>query len=69
MTWTTDKPTKMGWYWWREKYVGGKNPKYLVRVLEVENIDGVLGIRGYNKIRLMHGHWAGPLEPPEEEGG
>jgi len=70
MTWTTEKPTKLGWYWWRRNEL----PDEMVNVL---NYKGGFIVRAYHsnpyentdtKFELYldqcSGQWAGPLEPP-----
>lgn len=60
---TTQKPTKTGWYWYRNAH--GK-----VRAIEVvPDLDGLACYHGqggalYNSIDKLGGEWAGPLEPP-----
>ena len=52
MTWTSEKPTQPGWYWWRleqgkpEMIVEVRDPRYLEDLREAE--------------------WAGPLEKPKQ---
>lgn len=50
LRWTTEKPTKPGFYWLRPK----NKPPRTVRVTE-KTIASMYGIGG---------EWAGPLEPP-----
>jgi len=59
VSWTTEKPTVEGWYWWwRDDHVR------LVLAYEMER--GSLAARGENFILsdLSEARWAGPLEPP-----
>ena len=49
LAWTTEKPTKPGWYWWRSKFLGP----------EVRWVSTVKEIYSPN-----YGEWAGPLEVP-----
>jgi len=58
LTWTTDKPTKPGWYWYRP-YRDGQHVE-VCRVYEIE-IDYWTTIIPPQ----TGGEWAGPLEPPE----
>ena len=63
MIWTTEKPTKPGWYWWRGPMWG----KEITRVLEVDSDDaGAFYVRREYYVNDLTGHWAGPLEPPHE---
>jgi hypothetical protein len=67
LTWRTEKPTKEGWYWWRE------TPQSEAFVIKV-NISGFdpkrnsVSFSGTDGDALLDewtvGHWAGPLEPP-----
>lgn len=57
LAWTTDPPTKHGWYWWRGNDESGK---ILIRVVGV-NAD-LYCTNGF--ANEMGGEWAGPLEPP-----
>lgn len=71
MKWTTEKPTKPGWYWWR------RYPKKKAYKVEVKRGRGVL--RGNQWLEVywegervarfdepVRGEWAGPLDEPEE---
>ena len=73
MTWTTDKPTKEGWYWYREKMI---EPE-CVLVFEgiYESADGWTERRmmcrsidegdDSTSVKHLSGEWAGPIEVPE----
>lgn len=70
MTWTTERPTKAGWYWVRWP----KQPKYGPEIfeitmpngpdteewLEVNGLEVSVYIKNYGPIE-----WQGPLEPEE----
>ena len=58
MKWSSDKPQRPGWYWWQRR----KGAKLLI--VEVELLDGHLGIREQNRVDYLRGSWDGPLEPP-----
>lgn len=64
-TWTTDKPTKEGFYWYRER---GKAP-CVVHCYSADPCDGPLiwepGIEQDLYASDMSGEWYGPIEPPE----
>ncbi len=67
MTWTTDKPTVPGWYWWRfDTHLFGLKQQ----VVEVY-LDEALVVKIDNerhKIDEMNGDWSSaPLEPPKED--
>lgn len=59
LTWTTEKPTQPGWYWWRN------NSHFDPDILKVD----VLGDRfvidtDLDVLDTPPGEWTGPLEPP-----
>jgi hypothetical protein len=56
MTWTTEKPTVPGWYWYRE--IEGEP-----EILSIYKDNGQLLISGIG-LQEFPGEWAGPLEPP-----
>ncbi len=63
MTWTTQKPTQPGWYWWR---IYDDEPWQVVQVC-------VKGDRIFHKrigsqfeIDTSKGAWSGPIKEPEE---
>jgi hypothetical protein len=61
-TWTTEKPTQSGWYWWRE--VGYKEPSILMvdivaQTVSLSGTDDNASLDG-----MVGGEWAGPLDPP-----
>lgn len=63
MTWTSEKPTVPGWYWWKDK--DGKQAKFNVG-------PGDLGLwlwyrDGFGWVPIpSYGEWSGPLKPPKE---
>ena len=63
LTWTTEKPTVPGLYWYRRS-LGLRS-----MIFEVEIQDGTLTVIGENaecsgEVATIEGQWAGPLEPP-----
>ena len=69
-TWTTEKPTKPGWYWYRDKDIPTQ-PVYVYNAvggLFVELWNGE--IRSFEsrsgRWKSMSGQWAGPIREPEE---
>ena len=67
MTWTTDKPKQVGWFWYRKDYDSH------VHLVKISNAGDVLYIRSLDDsahanltVRLddCSGEWAGPLELP-----
>jgi hypothetical protein len=62
MTWTSNKPTKPGWYWWRKgRLCGVREVKYWFTF----NSHG-LYMTGRGYVQHLDGEWAGPLNPPKE---
>ena len=60
MTWSTDKPTKPGWYWYRTTKQQGK---ILVHVRGTGKHTTAIFPRGrWQSIFLLPGEWAGPVE-------
>ena len=55
LTWTKDKPTKPGWYWYRGLYQVQSSIIYIA-----PNIDIVNSLKG------SKGEWAGPIPEPVE---
>lgn len=66
MTWSTDKPTKPGFYWYRThdceteimKVTGNRNDRLWAQSTD-DGFDGAL------PVKHLHGEWFGPLEIPE----
>jgi hypothetical protein len=56
MTWTTQKPTVPGWYWYRE--IEGEP-----EILSIYKDNGQLLISGIG-LQEFPGEWVGPLESP-----
>ena len=62
LSWTTDKPTMPGWYWWRE--VDSKDG-FIVQVdIEGETVSSSGTADDASLDEMVGGEWAGPLEPP-----
>ena len=66
LTWTTEQPTKPGWYWWRDSEA---SEAQVVRVCVAD--DDVLGLRAETVnwdclVCECDGEWAGPIEEPKE---
>jgi len=67
MTWTTDKPNQLGWFWYR------KDPNSHVRLVKISDAGVVLYLRSLDEsghvdltVRLedCSGEWTGPIVPP-----
>ena len=72
LTWTTDKPTEPGWYW----YKFAEGPPSVVYALHPSGMSIVEVLYDQTGLFCRHpdndkslieldGHWAGPLEPPK----
>jgi hypothetical protein len=67
LTWTTQKPTKPGWYWWRS--YRGYDP-IAVQILGFDSADSFSLVYGLNRpLGQCDGDWAGPIPVPVEESG
>jgi len=66
MTWTTDKPTTPGWYWWRSHPY--KSGEHIIRVLDVLQVGHNLWAKGIGEITDLSCSWSSTaIEPPKEE--
>lgn len=70
MTWTTQRPTEVGWYWYRRIDL----PIHCARtsILEVSTMKGGLSVYEdygdgvlWHPLKEYNGQWCGPLEVPE----
>jgi hypothetical protein len=62
MNWTTDKPTKPGWYWYRTSEED--KTLYMVNVRELGgHINAIWSDGRSERVIDMPGEWQGPLEP------
>lgn len=72
LKWTTDKPTQVGWYWYRHDTIKS--------ILVVGNVNGQIGVLAsllsdpatsranvinISILQYPPGEWAGPLEAPQ----
>lgn len=62
-TWTTDKPTKRGFYWYRELRGDPGKP---VEITFDPGISWVAGIDFGGRLESMDGEWM-PIEPPHHD--
>ena len=67
MNWTTERPTKMGWYW-HSTHMGLPYP---VKVFLIGNLryvwllDEKVSTPTAKRLEEYSGEWAGPLELPQ----
>jgi hypothetical protein len=65
MIWTTEKPTKPGWYWYRKDPVDASMLLYCGATWDhIVDFAGLNEPVAFMKDHLLEGQWAGPLEPP-----
>jgi hypothetical protein len=68
LTWRTEKPTKEGWYWWRET---PQSEAFVIKVniSEFDPKRNSVSFSGTDGDALLDewtvGQWAGPLDLPE----
>lgn len=68
LTWTTEKPTVLGWYWWKGYE---RDSAQLIEVFTAM-IGGYSGLcvqiprNGMQPIPSVGGFWAGPIPEPQE---
>lgn len=65
-TWTTEKPTVAGWYWYKNHITQAVDVVLVRRAgcnypLEACDADG-----RWDTVTNWHGQWSGPILPPEE---
>lgn len=60
MTWTTERPTEPGWYWWRG------HPDYNGKIGYLTDSKVIIFPVGSGHIDEMGGEWAGPIQKPED---
>lgn len=63
LVWTSDKPAKAGWYWWRG--LGEDMDPLILYVDEVGYFQWPDGAS--QEVGLTKGEWAGPIAPPSED--
>ncbi len=63
MIWTTEKPTRTGWYWWRRPSIP---EDVIVEVYKDKRNPAMLMLRGRGRLYVQRGQWAGPIPEPEE---
>ncbi len=64
ITWTTDKPTREGWYWFRIDNEGKRT--VIVYVISADRMVAI-GTENEGNPALQKGAWFGPLQPPHFE--
>jgi hypothetical protein len=69
MNWTAEKPTKIGWYWYHDPDVnmGKPTPAWVFDANRMMWVT-LCAVHSKSETRSLshcHGHWAGPLIPPD----
>ncbi len=64
MTWTIEKPTRPGWYWWREHGLPLMGVIVQVQV-EADTVYSSGTDAEASLDQMIGGEWFGPLEMPE----
>lgn len=64
MEWTTDKPSKPGWYWWRTEGSVEITRVYIMVWNEADQ--EVRPWCSWGWIAQLEGEWAGPIPEPTE---
>ena len=65
MKWTTEKPSKDGWYWARGMFRFTTNKsEEVIEIVRVENGDAYPNGTEINTPIDQYTHWIGPLEVP-----
>lgn len=62
MTWTTKRPTKTGWYWYRGVCDG--NTTKVLHYIDDDGEGPYLATSDDHTLNDLDGEWAGPVEPP-----
>ena len=66
LSWTTQKPTQTGWYWYRKDATGLSILFYCGTVWDhVVDFAGLNEPVAFMKDHLLEGEWADPLQQPE----
>ena len=60
--WSTNKPARPGWYWFRG--LAHEADPFIVLIDQAGEFQWPDG--GFQEVTLAHGEWAGPIEEPEE---
>ena len=63
--WTTEKPTVLGWYWWRHSELARIQMTRVNERLEVICMNDQFQVSDSDHVDECGGLWAGPVEPPK----
>jgi len=67
MKWTTEQPTKLGWYWYRATPTGIPYPMKVFHIAEVPYVwplDDAVSMPRTLLLGECAGEWYGPMEEP-----
>jgi hypothetical protein len=62
VNWTTKKPTKTGWYWYRGASDG--NTAKVLHFIDDDGNEPYIATSDDLILKDLVGEWAGPVEPP-----
>jgi hypothetical protein len=62
VNWTTKKPTKTGWYWYRG--VSDGNTAKVLHFIDDDGDGPYIATSDDLVLKDLDGEWAGPVEPP-----
>jgi hypothetical protein len=62
LAWTTKRPTKPGWYWYRGQFNG--NTVKVIHFIDDDGDGPYIATSEDLALNDLEGEWAGPVEPP-----
>ena len=62
LAWTTERPTKPGWYWNRGQFNG--NTVKVIHFIDDDGDGPYIATSEDLALNALDGEWAGPVEPP-----
>jgi hypothetical protein len=62
LAWTTERPTKPGWYWYRGQFNG--NTVKVIHFIDDDGDGPYIVTSDDLALNDLDGEWAGPVEPP-----
>ena len=62
LAWTTQRPTKIGWYWYR--HGSDEEPTKVLHFIDDDGDGPYIATSDDVALNDLAGEWAGPVEPP-----
>ena len=62
LAWTTQRPTKIGWYWYRRG--SDEEPAKVLHFIDDDGDGPYIATSDDVALNDLAGEWAGPVEPP-----